>query len=68
MGLTHIRVFENILKGMVGQTGAELTGRAVLRLVEMVVALLVGMVVALSVGTVAALLVEATEMAEEGLR
>ena len=64
-------MFENILKEMVGQTGAEITGRAVLPLVEMVallvemtvalaemvVALLAEMVVALLVGMVVALLV-----------
>ena len=71
MRLTHIRAFGNISKGMVDQMEAEITGRAVLRLVGMVAHLagmaahLVGMVAL--VGTMAHL-GETTEVAEEGLR
>lgn len=68
--LTPIRVFENILKEMVDQMEAEITGRAVLHLGGMG-ALLVEMAEVaeegLPLGGMVVPLVETTEVVEEGL-
>jgi hypothetical protein len=64
-------VFGNISKGMVDQMEAEITGRAVLRLGEMVALLVETAEVAEEgprLGGMAALLVETAEVTEEGLR